>query len=102
MQNITKLTKIELVELEGKLLAEEKIRNRELREIQTKIRKIKDAEKKVRHIIYECADCTDAKYTNKVDKWGDEYNSFINDCGKEKCTYQAHFKKQILGSIKQP
>lgn len=99
---LSKLSKEELFEIEGKLKSitprwiNIQMKGKsyfELKNVNHKIRRIK---KKVRKALYECGYCAEAKFKIMVDKTGDEREYMIRDCGREECPYKDFFKENAI------
>jgi NADH:ubiquinone oxidoreductase subunit D len=85
-QELNKLTKTELFELEKSLKRPDPMDKRSKEELKKEMDLVK-------HVLYECAYCTDS-VTNLVEgKDGEEYEYFVADCGKRRCPYRNHFIK---------
>ena len=48
--------------------------------------------REVKHTLYECRDCADAKYEYTINKAGEEKESFVDDCGRDTCPYIDYLK----------
>jgi len=84
--DLNKLTKAELFRLEKNLGREKRdpMRKKSDKELQKEIDSVK-------HVLYECAYCTDSTTSVVEGKNGEEYEYFIADCGKKRCPYRAEF-----------
>jgi hypothetical protein len=78
------ISKKELFELEQSI-------KKELENIVSE--KLEKLGSKVRHTLYECRYCADAKFKYKYED-GEEKELFVSDCAREECPYAEYFKDQ--------
>jgi DhnA family fructose-bisphosphate aldolase class Ia len=93
-KDLAKYTKIELFKMIGdidiKISKINPINSRDRWQIQ----KLENLKRKVKRNIYECVYCAEATIKTTEDKYGNEKDFILHDCGSEICPYHEYFKNQ--------